>query len=213
MRPVLHRGQDGPVTSEGSRRYAAHMVRTALLLTAGLMLGACGDDNGPATTGGSTSGATTGAGTSSDTGSTSAGSTSGTSGSTTDSGSTGSTDTSGTGTTGAGSTGSGTAGASTGGSSGGAIETCGELQTAFTAETASIRGCQNDGECGQVLMGTSCGCTRNWVARNDADTTYFYELIEMAGPLSCDLALGSGCDCPETDGFVCDSGTCNWNYI
>jgi hypothetical protein len=94
-----------------------------------------------------------------------------------------------------------------------AFDTCAELLAAFDAETLAIRSCGSDSECGQALQGTSCGCTRDWVARSDADTTCFYDLIEQAGALQCELPLGSTCDCPEADGFVCDAGICNWNYL
>jgi len=106
----------------------------------------------------------------------------------------------------------GQSGSGTGGESGADIEDCDDLVAAFEAETASIRSCEQDEECGEVLTGTSCGCTRDWVARLDADTTRFYELIELAVEMGCELEVGSSCDCPETDGFVCDDGICNWNY-
>lgn len=115
--------------------------------------------------------------------------------------------------TGGASTGGG--GAGTGGGTGGGTThtTCDSLKADFEAETLAIRSCTTDAECGQVLQGTSCGCTRDWVARLDADTTTFYALIGEAGPLDCDLGLFSTCDCPGADGFVCDpSGICQWNY-
>jgi len=90
---------------------------------------------------------------------------------------------------------------------------CDALSAAFAAETQAIRSCSTDAECGQVLQGTSCGCTRNWVARTEADTTCFYALIEQAGPLQCELGLGSPCDCPEADGYACVDGICTWNYL
>ncbi|NJK33221.1 MAG: hypothetical protein HC927_12930 [Deltaproteobacteria bacterium] len=90
---------------------------------------------------------------------------------------------------------------------------CAALQAAFAAETQAIRSCSTDSQCGQDLQGTSCGCTRNWVARTDADTTCFYELIELAGPLQCELGLASTCDCPAAEGFVCEAGICQWNYL
>jgi hypothetical protein len=51
------------------------------------------------------------------------------------------------------------------------------------------------------------------VARLDADTDCFYAMIDRAGDLGCDLGLASSCDCPDTDGYVCDAGICTWNYI
>jgi hypothetical protein len=95
----------------------------------------------------------------------------------------------------------------------GPFDNCPDLIAAFDAEALAIRSCSSDGECGQQLQGTSCGCTRDWVARTDADTTCFYSLIDQAGALQCELPLGSTCDCPEADGFICDGGICNWNYL
>ena len=93
------------------------------------------------------------------------------------------------------------------------FNTCDQLLDAFNAETLAIRSCSADSECGVPLQGTSCGCTRDWVARTDADTTCFYDLIEQAGALQCELPLVSTCDCPGADGYICDGGICNWNYI
>ena len=77
------------------------------------------------------------------------------------------------------------------------------------AELAEIRSCTNDDECGLVLEGTSCGCTRDLVARLDAPEDIFRTLSEAAP----DCELGSTCDCPETDGFACVEGVCSWRYI
>jgi hypothetical protein len=70
-----------------------------------------------------------------------------------------------------------------------------------------------DAECGQVLKGTSCGCTRDWVARLDADTAEFWALVDTANELGCELPFISTCDCPATDGYACSGGICTWNYI
>ncbi len=90
--------------------------------------------------------------------------------------------------------------------------TCEQIQTEFQAESIDIRSCTEAAQCGQELTGTSCGCTRNLVARLDADTTRFYELIGEAGELECDLGLESTCDCPEVRGFLCEDGLCAWDY-
>ena len=89
--------------------------------------------------------------------------------------------------------------------------TCEDLTVALAAEEAEIRACTSGAECGQVLSGTSCGCTRNEVARYDADTTAFYALLSESQAAECDLGA-STCDCPEAYGFACESGTCTWNY-
>jgi len=90
---------------------------------------------------------------------------------------------------------------------------CPTLEAAFAAETKKIRSCADNNECGKELKGTSCGCTRNWVARSDADTTHFYELIDQGAALQCELIPASTCDCPAAEGFACDQGICTWNYL
>lgn len=90
--------------------------------------------------------------------------------------------------------------------------TCDLVIDAFRRETRSIRSCEADAECGQVLTGTSCGCTRNWVARLDADLTTWSALFEEALANQCDLG-GSTCDCPVADGFACVDQVCTWNYV
>lgn len=88
--------------------------------------------------------------------------------------------------------------------------TCDDVQQSFEDAAAEIRSCTEDAECGQVLTGTSCGCTRDWVARLDADPTEFYALLDDAA--SCDLGLDGVCDCPEAYGFECADSTCAWDY-
>jgi hypothetical protein len=80
-------------------------------------------------------------------------------------------------------------------------------------ELAAIRSCTADDECGQVLRDTSCGCTRDLVARLDADVTRFNELrtTQVDGERCSDL--GSSCDCPEADGFECKDNQCAWRYV
>lgn len=94
----------------------------------------------------------------------------------------------------------------------GGPRTCEGILTDFQAETTAIRSCTDASECGTELTGTSCGCTRNWVARTDADTTAFYALIDEAVAMECDLGMGSPCDCPEADGYDCVENVCTWNY-
>ncbi|MCH9682237.1 MAG: hypothetical protein K0V04_12435 [Deltaproteobacteria bacterium] len=91
--------------------------------------------------------------------------------------------------------------------------TCEELLAAFAAETTLIRSCDLPEQCGQVLLGTSCGCTRDWVARSDADLTQWEALVQQGNEMECGLPFGSSCDCPEADGFTCDTGECSWNYV
>ncbi len=94
------------------------------------------------------------------------------------------------------------------------IMDCQTFKDVFTAEVKEIRSCTMDDECGVEMKGTSCGCTKNWVARKDADFTEFDALVDLAGELGCDLPFFSTCDCPPAEGFKChESGICTWNYL
>lgn len=95
----------------------------------------------------------------------------------------------------------------------GAIMDCLTLEQAFNAETLKIRSCKQPSECGVELPMTSCGCTRNWVARKDADTKPFYDLLAQGQELECELIGPSTCDCPAAEGFTCTQNICTWNYL
>lgn len=98
-----------------------------------------------------------------------------------------------------------------GGAGGGpGAETCENIVRNVNEELEAIQSCEADEECGQVLEGTSCGCTRNLVARKDADISRFEELNRQRNEL-CEGLL-STCDCPAADGFKCASNRCTWNY-
>lgn len=88
---------------------------------------------------------------------------------------------------------------------------CDEIESDYAAELAAVQSCAADEECGQVLVGTSCGCTRDLVARLDADTTALYALIDEGQ--ACALPLTSVCDCPSAKGYVCADGVCAWSYV
>jgi hypothetical protein len=98
----------------------------------------------------------------------------------------------------------------------------GDACVALRDELRAIRSCQSSEQCGQVLVGTSCGCTRDLVATTNADTGRFRELqtrVRMllgdAGtiPAACaSLGFGSVCDCPPAEGFACVEGVCSWSY-
>ena len=90
---------------------------------------------------------------------------------------------------------------------------CSEIAQDLLGELSSAQHCDVDADCGQILSGTSCGCTRELVARVDADTSEIRGLIDDANTLDCDVGLGSACDCPEADGFACVSRKCTWNYV
>lgn len=97
-------------------------------------------------------------------------------------------------------------------SSGGSTVDCSELNENLSGELRAARACSSDAECGQPIAGTSCGCTRNLVARSDADLTRVQALLEELQRNECDAGLISTCDCPAADGFRCTSGACTWNY-
>lgn len=93
------------------------------------------------------------------------------------------------------------------------VDTCGPIVQDYQNELAEIRSCETDDQCGQVLAGTSCGCTRNLVARNDADLADLEEIRTKAEANECSLGGISTCDCPAADGFACEGGFCTWNYL
>jgi hypothetical protein len=94
-----------------------------------------------------------------------------------------------------------------------ALTSCSQVSGAISAELAYIQRCTRASECGQELLGTSCGCTRNLVARRDVDTARFYEILARGQALDCSsLGFGTICDCPPADGFACVANRCTWNY-
>jgi hypothetical protein len=107
----------------------------------------------------------------------------------------------------------GTSGSASGGAAGTSALTCDDVRRKTESELERIQYCTTDAECGQVLVGTSCGCTRNLVARFDADATAFHELKgqEVNGERCNEFT--SSCDCPNAVGFVCAGGRCAWNYM
>ena len=93
--------------------------------------------------------------------------------------------------------------------------TCDEITADYNSFLARIRTCTAAGDCGTVLTGTSCGCTRNLVARADlsaADLATFNALLAQFQ--SCNGNLITTCDCPASDGFRCtDAGVCAHNLV
>jgi len=78
---------------------------------------------------------------------------------------------------------------------------------------SSAQKCTSATECGQTIQGSSCGCTRDAVARKDADLTSYLAIRNKLVELGCDGGLGSTCDCPNADGFACVNNACGWNYV
>jgi len=87
---------------------------------------------------------------------------------------------------------------------------CEGLEASRQEELAKVQQCATAAECGQPIAGSSCGCTRNLVARNDADLTRYVQLQADAST-ACGIG-GSPCDCPAADGFACVNQRCAWNY-
>ncbi len=90
-------------------------------------------------------------------------------------------------------------------------ETCDELDAALATELSALQSCSVSADCGQVLEGTSCGCTNELVARKNADVARFRSLQARGDELECPGVAGE-CSCPAADGFVCTNGVCGWNY-
>ncbi len=88
---------------------------------------------------------------------------------------------------------------------------CAEAEAALQRELKQIQSCSAAEECGQVLEGSSCGCTRNLVARNDADLGAYEARRRELAELGCG-GMASTCDCPAADGYACVEGSCTWNY-
>lgn len=90
---------------------------------------------------------------------------------------------------------------------------CESLKAELTAELVSAQKCTSAAECGQKIPGSSCGCTRDKIARKDADLTSYLALRDKVTELGCGIPGGSTCDCPNADGFACIDNVCGWNYV
>ena len=92
------------------------------------------------------------------------------------------------------------------------LSSCAEIVDAVQTELQYIRYCEEDADCGRVLPRTSCGCTRDLVARRGADTTRFYVLVDLGYENSCEMGFVSTCDCPAAEGYSCVENQCTWDY-
>lgn len=96
----------------------------------------------------------------------------------------------------------------------GEVQSCDALDLKVSKELGAIQTCQTDSDCGEVLKGSSCGCTRNAVARIDADLTNYLKAKSASVDNACGGSFGiSICDCPQTEGFACVQNMCSWNYL
>lgn len=92
------------------------------------------------------------------------------------------------------------------------FESCADVDAAIKEELAVLQSCSVASDCGQILEGTSCGCTNELVAHNDYDPARFNSLRARAKELNCSTAA-TDCSCPATNGFACTNGVCGWNYV
>jgi hypothetical protein len=90
-------------------------------------------------------------------------------------------------------------------------DSCKQLTAALEIELANVQACMTAADCGQPIAGSSCGCTRDLVARNDADVTRYVALQKNVSK-TCGIGGGT-CDCPTADGFACENQRCAWNYV
>ncbi len=91
---------------------------------------------------------------------------------------------------------------------------CESLEEDFDAAFLEVRSCTEASECGTVLEGTSCGCTRNWIGRLDTDPQPLFDAMDAGQAAKCEWAMFGGvCDCPEAEGFDCIDNICTWNYV
>ena len=91
--------------------------------------------------------------------------------------------------------------------------TCDEVRTQYNTALFEIQVCTNDHECGTVLPGTSCGCTRDLVARigvSDAVMSRFHQYLERHTN-DCGEGFITTCDCPKANGFACINNKCAFN--
>jgi len=90
---------------------------------------------------------------------------------------------------------------------------CGALVKQMQATLTSVQKCQSAADCGQRIPNSSCGCTRDLIARKDADLTEYLAQRADVTTRGCDDLGGSVCDCPNADGFACVNQVCTWNYV
>lgn len=88
---------------------------------------------------------------------------------------------------------------------------CADYAIMLDVETRLAGSCVSDSECGQIMTGTGCGCTKdNLIANHNFDLTYFYDLLGEATAMECNVAFGTPCDCDGAAVPVCRAGQCTW---
>jgi len=89
---------------------------------------------------------------------------------------------------------------------------CDDRVKELAATLASAQKCDSAADCGQRIPESSCGCTRDLIARNDADLSPYLAQRSKVRELGCETVGGSTCDCPNADGYACIDHVCGWNY-
>ncbi len=88
---------------------------------------------------------------------------------------------------------------------------CADYLLMLDVESRLAGSCVSDSDCGQIMAGTGCGCTKdNLVATHNFDLNYFYDLLGEARAMECTLDFGTPCDCDTTAVPVCRAGQCAW---
>ena len=90
---------------------------------------------------------------------------------------------------------------------------CDSLVDQMKVSLSSVQQCTSTADCGQPIPGSSCGCTRDLVARKDADLSSYLAQRAKVAELRCETEGGSTCDCPNAEGFACINNVCGWNYV
>jgi|GEM_PF-1726199 len=90
---------------------------------------------------------------------------------------------------------------------------CDALVNEMKAALSSAQKCMSAADCGQPIPDSSCGCTRDLVARKDANLRPYLDVRSKVYALGCASEGGSTCDCPNADGFACIDNVCGWNYV
>ena len=92
---------------------------------------------------------------------------------------------------------------------------CNALDNRWQQELDEQLGCDTVADCTTVLTGTSCGCTRALVGRDDTDIGCLTDIADELWAQGCVQyhPFMTTCDCPPADGFACVDNRCTWNYI
>ena len=85
---------------------------------------------------------------------------------------------------------------------------CNDYQIMINVEMILARECGVDSECTQVLAEETCG-SNSVITNADYESDYFYELLEGAEAIGCEIDLPRNEDC-SVSAAVCDVGVCRW---